>query len=121
MKYVERYRSLDPSELGIRVRSNDEGSGVLSLWHVETNSSDGVTEAQVLALAVDGTGRRMPGWERKVDHLYNLRPYTGNTAPQEWLLREVLESMLVRELMHRGLVKETRDYTADMIGWVEIE
>ncbi len=121
VKYVERYRSLDPSELGIRVRSNDEGSGVLSLWHVETNSSDGVTEAQVLALAVDGTGRRMPGWERKVDHLYNLRPYTGNTAPQEWLLREVLESMLVRELMHRGLVKETRDYTADMIGWVEIE
>ena len=36
------------------------------------------------------------------------------------VLRETLESMLRRELQHRGLAKESRGFKARPIAWVEV-
>jgi hypothetical protein len=36
------------------------------------------------------------------------------------LLKQEIEPMLQRELMHRGIAGDSRGYEARMIGWVEI-
>ena len=118
--YMTRYRSLPPTEVGIRVRSNDRRAGVLSIWYVTTQSERGGTRTTVLPLAVDNQGQRTPAWERKADQLFHLPPASHATPPKTELLTEVLEPMILRELQHRGFISENAGYNARLIGWVEV-
>ena len=52
VEYMSEFRSLQPSELGIRVSSSDGKHGVLSVWHVTTEGERGRTKNCVIALAM---------------------------------------------------------------------
>jgi len=121
-RLLEKFRSLEPQELGICVLSPDGTSGVLTMWQVEARSEKGQTKRIILPLAVDASGKRLLVWERQPESLWKLRdaPASGFTTDQRAsIAREHLEPMLQRELEYRGLIKDSRDYEAKLIGWVE--
>lgn len=120
VEYLQRFRTLPEDDLAIRVRSNDGRVGVLSVWHVSTQGERGETRHQLLTLAIDPEGQRIPSWEKQTDRLFQLEPVPSTQAPQTDVLTEVLEPMIQRELIHRGHLAENRGYDARLIGWVEV-
>jgi hypothetical protein len=120
VSYMTRYRNLPPTEIGVRVKSPNRRSGILSFWHVTTQGERGETRTSVLPLAVDVEGQRVPSWERQIDQLFQ-QPVTQKALDgPDRLLKQEIEPMLQRELMHRGIVTESRGYDARLIGWVEV-
>ncbi len=120
MQYMQQFRGLPDDHIGIRVRSDDGRTGVMSIWHVTTQGDRGETRNQMLTLAIDGDGQRIPAWEKQVDRLFQLEPATSDKPPQVDLLTEALEPMIQRELVHRGFLSENRGYDARLVGWVEV-
>ncbi len=120
VQYMQRFRSLPDEQIGIRVRSDDGRTGVLSIWHVTTQGERSETRNQMLTLAVDGEGQRIPSWEKQADRLFQLEPASAESESQIDLLTEVLEPMIQRELVHRGFLAENRGYDARLVGWVEV-
>ena len=118
--HMATYRNLPPQEIGIRVSRGSDRAGVLSLWHVTTQGDRGETRQSVLPLAVDLDGARIPAWERQIDHLFQLSPSSHEQPPRADLLHSVLEPMVQRELLHRGLITKDRGYDARLIGWIEV-
>jgi hypothetical protein len=74
----------------------------------------------VLPLAVDVEGQRVPAWERQIDKMFQLSGTQKALDHADRLLKQEVEPMLQRELMHRGIVGDNRGYEARMIGWVEV-
>lgn len=120
VKYMQRFRDLPDDQIGIRVRAEDGRTGVLSIWHVATQGDRGETRTQMLSLAVDADGQRIPSWEKQADRLFQLDPASPDREPQIELLTETLEPMIQRELVHRGFLAENRGYDARLVGWVEV-
>ncbi len=116
---MERYRSLPPQEVGIRVKSPDERKGVLSIWSVTTHGERGEIKTLVVPLAIDASGQRLPSWERQPDKLFQAAPTESKGALIPSVLGETIEPMLQRELQHRGISVAPRGYDARLIGWVE--
>jgi superfamily II DNA or RNA helicase len=120
MSYMNRYRSLPSTDIGVRVRSQNGRAGVLSLWQVATQGERGETKNSVLPLAVDLEGQRVPAWERQIDKMFQAPTAPVGLEGPDRLLHQEIEPMLQRELMHRGIVGENRGYEARLIGWVEV-
>ena len=120
VSYLHRYRDLQPGEIGIRVKSHDGRSGVLSIWHVTTQGDRGETKTVILPLAIDDDGQRVPSWERQIDRLFQLPPASNGSASRDHLLIDALEPMMHRELLHRCIISEHRGYDSTLIGWVEV-
>ena len=120
LEYLERYRNVAPAELGVRVRSATQQSGVVATWEVATQGSRGETRSSVISIGIGTDCSRVPTWERSIDQLYQLEP-AGNSAgtPSELLL-EILEAKLQRELVHRKIVSSRGGYDARLIGWLEM-
>lgn len=118
-EYAARYRDIPPTEIGLRVRSEDGATGVLSLWRVETHGKRSETRIMILPLAVGRDGARIPKWERDPDSVFGLPPADGGEPPTTGLLHETVEPMVQRELQHRGIVADS-SYDLKLIGWVEV-
>ncbi len=119
-QYMQRFRSLPDEQIGIRVRSDDGRTGVLSIWRVTTQGERSETRNHILTLAVDSDGQRIPSWEKQADRLFQLEPVPTTAEPQITLLTETLEPMIQRELIHRGSLSKNRGYDARLVGWVEV-
>ncbi|WP_437203382.1 DEAD/DEAH box helicase [Planctomicrobium sp. SH664] len=120
LEFMQRFRDLPDDQIGVRVRSDDGRSGVLSIWHVTMQGERGETRSHLLTLAVDGDGQRIPSWEKQADRLFQLEPSPASAVAQIDLLTETLEPMIQRELVHRGVLGENRGYNAKLVGWVEV-
>jgi superfamily II DNA or RNA helicase len=120
VEYMSRYRALPAQEVGVRVSAVDHRTGVLSLWHVTTQGDRGEIRTTILPLAVDHHGQRIPAWDRQIDALFQRPHATGDTRPPADLMARVLEPMIQRELLHRGIIGEKRGYDAKLIGWIEV-
>lgn len=118
--YMDRYRVLPEDEIGIRVQSEDGRRGVLSIWHVVMQGDRGETRSQIVPLAVDHDGQRIPSWEKQLDRLYRLPPRSSGSPPPKDLLASTLEPMMQRELVQRGYLGENKGFEARLIGWVEV-
>ncbi len=118
--YVSRHRATPPEEVGLRIGAGGDRTGVLSLWHVRTQGERGEVRSTILPLAVDSSGQRVPPWERQIDAMFR-RPAASDPARRlPGLLADVLEPMVQRELLHRGVIGERRGYDAKLIGWLEV-
>ena len=117
---MNQYRNLPATELGIAVRSPDGRSGVLSVWHVNTQGERGEIKQAILPLAVDDEGQRYPAWERQIDQLFQLPPTSDRRPLPDGFLKEFVEPMMQRELLHRGIVSQDKGYHAKLIAWVEM-
>ena len=120
VQYMQQYRTVPETEIGIRVKSDNDRTGVLSIWHISTQGDKGETRNLMLTLAIDRDGQRVPAWEKQVDRIFQLPPANTNGETQLNLLTESLEPMIHRELVHRGFLGENRGYDARLVGWVEV-
>jgi hypothetical protein len=120
LSYLQRYRELPDDQIGIRVKSDDGRRGVLSIWHIATQGDRGESKTQLLTLAVDGDGQRLPQWEKQAERMFHLRPATHAGEAKLFLLTGSIEPMIQRELVHRGLLGEHRGYEARLVSWIEI-
>jgi hypothetical protein len=119
--WLHSYRELTPDALGISVKAIGK-EGVLSLWHVVATSDKGHKTTTVVSLAVDGEGKRCPPLEKAADDLFHAESATHTISRSEALrvLTEFIEPMLLRDLVHRGVVREGQPYQAELVGWVEV-
>lgn len=119
-EWLQSRRDTSPDEIGVSVRSPGR-TGVLSLWHVVATNDKGHRIAAVVPLAVDGEGRRYPSLEKAADELFQAEPASPTLSRGEAmrLLSATIEPMLLRELGHRGIIREGQPYQAELVGWVE--
>ena len=120
--YLRKFRDLPPEQLGVRVQSPDEHSGVLAAWAIEARGDKGQVKRVIVPLAADTEGKRLVAWERHPDELWHAPPSSqpgANSEKMLALLHDLLEPMLQRELEHRGLAKGSRGFETKLIAWVE--
>ncbi len=120
LEYLERYRNVPPSELGVRVRSTNQQSGIVATWEVATQGSRGETRNCVISIAIGTDCSRVPSWERTIDQLYQSEPADSSVNIPRDTLFEILEAKLQRELVHRKIVSSRGGYDARLIGWLEL-
>jgi hypothetical protein len=118
--WLRTYREAAPETLGVSVKAPGR-AGILSLWHVVATNDKGHRTAAVVALAVDSEGKRCPPLEKAADELFHAEPAPPVLSREEALrlLSDVIEPMLLRDLVHRGIVREGHPYQAEPIGWLE--
>lgn len=119
--YLHRFKSLDASAIGLRVRSALDRGGVLSLWQVTCQNDKGHQVTSMSSLGVDANGQRYPALEKLAGDVFQFPDATGQASQIDGvsLLHDTIEPMLHRDLLHRGLVKEGQAYQASLVGWVE--
>lgn len=119
---LSTYRAVPADQLGFAVKSTDGRRGVLSLWQVVSTNDKHHKVSKVVALAVDGEGRRQPSMEKLVDDYFHGEPAEPATGRDQSLalLNDSIEPMLHRDLIHRGFVREGQAYESSLLGWVEV-
>jgi len=120
VQFMQQYRSLPEEQIGIRVRSPDERTGVISIWQVTSQRERGESRIHVLPIAIGTGGERVPAWERSVDQMFQATPTEVVTQPPVELLIASCDAMLHRELSHRKIISEQRGYETRLIGWIEV-
>jgi superfamily II DNA or RNA helicase len=118
---VARARLLPPERIGAVVCGSEGESSVLTWWLVHAHRERGErSHLQVIAVGLDGT--RKPALEGRADAIWNLPPNSSilTNGDRLGLLRQHIEPMLRRELLHRGVISEQAGFSAELIGWIEI-
>jgi hypothetical protein len=118
--WLEAFHDTPAESLGLSVRGGGR-AGVLSIWHVVATDDKGHRTAAVIPLAVDSEGKRCPPMEKAADEMFHAEPARPSMGRDEALrlLSDTIEPMLLRELVHRGTVREGQPYQAELVGWVE--
>ncbi|KAE8543991.1 DEAD/DEAH box helicase [Marinobacter nauticus] len=116
---LESWSNQEPEKLGVSVASPDGQSGALGLWLVETHNERGQTLRHLLKLAVNEKGERVPAWERQVGQILLQRPECRSSTDGTQLL-EMMETVLEREIRHRGAAAQGEPYSASLIGWLNL-
>ena len=114
-RLLTNYRALPPDQVGLVVHSPEGRAGALAIWAVEWAGDHGQTRRDLLRLAVDDQGRRVPAWEHRPEDLFDSEPARASDG------RDLLgpaEAMLERELRHRGKLMEHQPYAAILVGWI---
>lgn len=115
-----RWRSLPPEELGFAVFGDTSSPAILSLWRVESASSNGERRVTVQSIAIKQDGTRVPSAERQSEQLLHGQVAVPRFLPDEriQLFNSIIEPTLERELKHKG--GEDGSYSAELIGYVEV-
>jgi hypothetical protein len=117
-----RWRSLQPEELGVSLGGAEFGQGVVSIWVVEALNSAGERKTTIQIIAVDLEGRRSPAIERQVDFILRANPVRPvlNAEQRLNLFHRHIEPTLQRELMHKEAANGDGSYSAELIGYIEL-
>jgi hypothetical protein len=120
--YLDVLRSTAAESLGLSVKGVDGRQGILSLWHVVATDDKHRQRSIVVSLAVDEEGKRSPPMEKFVDKLFEAEPSAPAMDREQAAerLAVVIEPMLHRDLVHRGLVRPGQAYETDLVGWIEV-
>ncbi|KGR75216.1 DEAD/DEAH box helicase [Ureibacillus sinduriensis] len=120
-RYIEIYQNQDPKYLGIIVKSRDQMNGIVSIWNVTVQGEKKDIKQYVVSIATDLDGNRIPKWEKQLDEIFQFN--SADNIPdinREYLLKDLIEPMLQRDLIYKGIVTEDRDYQTKLIGWIEV-
>ncbi len=117
-----RWRGAPPESLGIAVQGDMDATVLLSLWLVETSSSNREGRIIVQPIAVKADGTRVPVVERQCEHYLQAPTIVPILSPAQRIdiFSKVVEPTLQRELKHKGAVNGDGSYSAELIGYVEV-
>lgn len=117
-----RFKRVPADGLGVCVKSDEMPSGVVSVWFVETHGKAGERRANVLVVAVDRHGQRIPQLERSLERLFDATPAQPEIPAnlRGMLMKNYLEPMLYRDLQHRGAVSDSTGFSSQLIVWIEV-
>lgn len=119
--YIENYQQQDPKKIGIAVQSENQETGILSIWYIEVQGEKRERKPHIVPVSIDLNGNRFPKWEKRIEELFS-RPVTekNHTLKRNDLLNEIIQPMLQRELLYRGIITDGKDYQAKLISWIEV-
>ncbi|SDG74939.1 Helicase conserved C-terminal domain-containing protein [Planococcus glaciei] len=119
--YIENYQQQDPKKIGIAVQSENQEKGILSIWYIEVQGEKRERKPHIVPVSIDLNGNRFPKWEKRIEELFS-RPVTekNKTLKRNELLNEIIQPMLQRELLYRGIITDGKDYQAKLISWIEV-
>ncbi len=120
---LEHWSNTTPEELGLSVSSSDvTETGLLSFWKVATSTAGGDRRVILQPIAVTEGGVRIPSIERQYDRYWQAQPASPKLAAQQrlTLFSTIVEPTLQRELRHKGTVNADGSYSAELIGYLEI-
>ena len=117
-----RWRSLPPEDVGIAVSGDVDEPVFLSLWLVEASVGNGERRVLVQPIAVKQDGARSPAIERLFEKYLTSPPASPRVTVQQRvdLFSRLVEPTLQRELKHKGTATGDGSYSAELIGYVEI-
>ena len=120
---LARWRSVPPEEIGIAVSGDVDAQVLLSLWLVEATSGGGDRRTTVQPIAVRTDGTRVPLVERQSERFMNAPMAASLLSPEERLalFAGAVEPTLQRELRHKGAASGDGSYSAELIGYVEVQ
>lgn len=120
---LSRWRGLPPEQLGLSISTDGLCRTILSLWIVESAAANGERRTTIQTVAVQPDGTRMPTVERQLGKYFEApvaKPILTADERVE-LFANVIEPTLQRDLWHKGLATGDGSYTAELIGYIEIE
>jgi hypothetical protein len=111
-----------PEELGIAVAADVDDPVLLSFWMVETSGKNGERRVVIQPIAIKQDGTRVPAAERQCERYLQSQTTTPKFSPDQRLemFSRVAEPTLQRELKHKGAANGDGNYSAELIGYVEI-
>jgi hypothetical protein len=118
---LRRWASLEPEVLGAAVQADIQEPALLAGWHVETRSDDGHRRELLQTLCVGRSGRRWPGFERRLAEVLS-QPAVRSISTGDSLLRwygDQLEPALHRECLLR-LSGQRHGFSAELLFVVEL-
>jgi len=118
-----RWRSVPPEDVGLAVHAEVDEPVLLSIWMVETSGKSGDRRLVVQPIAVKEDGTRVPAIERKCDSYLQAPAALPKFSVEQRLdmFARAIEPTLQRELKHKGAASGEGSYSAELIGYVEIE
>lgn len=118
-----RWRSVPPEDVGLAVRAEVDEPVLLSIWMVETLGKSGDRRLVVQPIAVKEDGTRVPAVERKCESYLQAPVALPKFSAEQRLdmFARAVEPMLQRELKHKGAATGDGSYSAELIGYVEIQ
>lgn len=120
-EYIKHYQNQNPKKLGLIVKSGDKKKGIVSVWYVEVKGEKRETKPYIVPISTDLEGNRMPKWEKELEELFDWPPgKETERINRGYLLKEVIEPMLQRDLLYRGIISEGKDYQTKLIIWMEV-
>ena len=114
---LETWRGCPAEHLAAMVASSDGQVGAVGIWLVETNNEKGQILRSIVKLAINENGERIPGWERQVGQLLT-NSATNTLGVDSARLLRLMETVLEREIKHRGAVAQDQPYSASLVGWL---
>lgn len=120
---LARWSNTAPEEIGLSVVAGDTAeAAILSLWKVATSTASGEKRIILQPIAVNEAGTRMPAIERQHDRYWQAQAAPPRLTLQQRLdlLSSVVEPTLQRELRHKGTVNADGSYSAELVGYIEI-
>ena len=119
---IGRWSSLSPEDLGIAVKSEVDDAVFLSFWLVDVVAGNGERRVFVQTIAVNLDGFRISSIEHQADCYFRAPGSEPQFSSEQRIefFRRVVEPTLERELNHKGMVNGDGNYSAELIGYVEI-
>lgn len=117
-----RWRSVPPEDVGLSVLADVDVAVLLSIWMVETSGKSGDRRLVVQPIAVREDGTRAPAIERKCESYLQAPVALPKFSAEQRLdmFARAVEPTLQRELKHKGAATGDGSYSAELIGYVEI-
>ena len=120
---LAKWRATPPERLGSGVRTDSGEPAVVSWWLVEAATPQGDRSAQVLPIAITLAGGRVAALERLTERLLDRSPCKCflDLPGRQRFMKDSAEPALQRELQHRGLLATGSSFSAELLGWLEVE
>lgn len=116
-KWLREYRALPAEQIACAVAGNDLPQGILTIWEIETHNEKGHAIRSIIKIGMTDAGERLVSLERLADDLFQ-RP--SKKAKGNIDLLPLAETLLEREIKHRGKAKDDQAYSSKLIAWVEV-
>jgi len=116
-KLLCKYRNLPLEQIACSVTGNDLPKGILTIWEVEMHNDKGHTIRSVIKIGMNEFGERLLSLECLADEVFQKqsKKIKGSVG-----LLPLAETLLEREIKHRGKAKDDQAYSSKLISWVEV-
>lgn len=119
---LNRWQKTPPDQLGAAAAIGHSQRSILTVWFIQGYDRGSDTMSQIIPIAVDEEGTRIPAVEKRLNECV-IAP-TGTVqftlSERQTLLQSAIEPALHRELQHRGIASNDRSYTSELLCWVEL-
>lgn len=116
-KWLREYRTLPAEQIACAVTGKDLPQGILTIWEIETHNEKGHAIRSIIKIGMTDAGERLVSLERLADDLFQRPSKKANCNID---LLSLAETLLEREIKHRGTAKQDQSYSSKLIGWIEL-